>query len=327
VARLAAEGCNDHEIGRRLGVSKTTIRADRRLLGIAPHPQGQPPKSPLPPRQLCDTCGKEFQPTREHVKQGGGRFCSPECMALDPVRREASRRKVLELNAARAELLRAARRHLLTTEEVAAELGITVASVQEHVRRRRLVPERVTVLGAVRLLFEPQTVRELRRTWRDGSPARNRWLDEEFVLGVYRARGIIDREAARTGYRADEVEAVYRHRIEERARLYRSTGRPRREAPKPEHIEWAEQVAIVRAELESDHYDAIERGLPSKPPTETDVYRVVAERDFVLHPERWPDYSHAPGDDHGLDPRFQKAAGERVRQAIKRLQNQATGTS
>ena len=48
VVALAAEGLNDHEIGRRLGVSKTTVAKDRRLLGIEPHSQGQPPKSPLP---------------------------------------------------------------------------------------------------------------------------------------------------------------------------------------------------------------------------------------------------------------------------------------
>jgi DNA-binding CsgD family transcriptional regulator len=48
VARLAAEGKSDYEIGRALGVSKTTIAADRRSLGIAPRSPGRPPLSPVP---------------------------------------------------------------------------------------------------------------------------------------------------------------------------------------------------------------------------------------------------------------------------------------
>ena len=39
MARLAADGLNDHQIGRQLGVSKTTVAKDRRVLGIEPHSQ------------------------------------------------------------------------------------------------------------------------------------------------------------------------------------------------------------------------------------------------------------------------------------------------
>jgi len=332
VAELTALGKSDYEIGRSLGVSKTTIAADRRALGIAPLPPGQPPKSPLPDPRPCETCGTVFTPRRENVKKGGGRFCSKECMARDAVRREASRVAVSERNALRAQLVADAKRvgGLITTEEVAAELGVTLGTVQHHVRQGRLVSQRIQTLGLARLLFDPRDVIALRRAWRAGDwrGVRTRWLDEEFVLSVFRARGFVQLKARRTGFSQEEVEAAFRVRIRNRAKLYRTAmGRPRRSAPSEHHLEWAAQEEIIRAELEAEFEDARERGLPGRPVTDSDVYLAIAERDFVLHRERWPNYWHAPHDEHALDRRFQKNAIAKVRSALKRLQITETETS
>lgn len=176
VRNLTAEGVRDREIARQLGVSKTTVRNDRLALGLPGHSPGQPPLTPLPEERPCQTCGKPFRPRRNNVKEGGGRFHSKECMAHDEVRREASREAVTRLNGERAELVANLKKQqvLLTSEEVAAELGVTVAMVHGHVRDGRLVPERIPTVGTVRLLFDPQAVLALRRTWRDGSRARSR---------------------------------------------------------------------------------------------------------------------------------------------------------
>ena len=161
-------------------------------------------------------------------------------MAHDVVRREASRRKVRELEAARSKLVAELRRQrsLLSSEEVAAELGVTLAAVGWYVRAGLLVPVRIRMLGKVRRFFEPQAVVALRKSM-GGSPERSRWPDPEYVLKVYWAHRIIEREAERTGFAPEEIEAVFRLRIQSRAKDYRAPGgRPPRSEPPAHHVEW-----------------------------------------------------------------------------------------
>ena len=130
-----------------LGVSKTTVRNDRCILGIRPRPQGQPSKSPLPDERNCDTCGEVFRPRRENVKQGGGRFCCKACVPEDSKRRDASRAFVRKLNRSRAESIArlTADGDLLTREQAAGALGVTAAVIDHYLRHGYLACEEIAI--------------------------------------------------------------------------------------------------------------------------------------------------------------------------------------
>ena len=148
VEKLAWLGKTDYDIARTVGVSKTTIAADRRTLGIAPRPPGSRRSTLSPEPRPCEACGELFTPARGKLERGQGRFCSKECMAFDPKRRRL-RRFASTLNARRADSLAELRQQvdLLTREEVAIELGVSPSAVDHYARRGYLEPVRVQRVG------------------------------------------------------------------------------------------------------------------------------------------------------------------------------------
>jgi len=97
--------------------------------------------------------------------------------------------------------------------------------------------------------------------------------------------------------------------------------------PPAYHLEGLEQFEFWR-EAHRQQYEErrrLELLAPGEgPPTVSDACLAVAEADFEEHRERWPDYPHAPGDEHALHPQWQKAAVDKVRKAVKALQSPAT---
>jgi hypothetical protein len=329
VRRLASDGLNDYEIARRLCVSKPTITNDRLVLGVDRHLPGRPPKSPLPERRPCEICGERFQPKRKDVLAGAGRFCGkPDCIAQDPVRREASRRKVTELNAERAKQLERVKvdRDLLSRDEAAAELGVKPSSIDHYFRQGYLTPVHITdIPGQPATLVARADVEQFRRDWRavDARGMRASWLDPEHVVRRNRARGITTRDAGRHNLPIADMEDLYRVRVERRRKLFTRRGRPKGGGPPDHHYEWVATFDHWREELSRQHEERKSLRLLAEDdrlPTDQDVYLTVAELDFAAHPERWDGYTHAPGDSAALHPKWAKTAASRIRSAVNRLQ-------
>jgi DNA-binding NarL/FixJ family response regulator len=333
VAELAATGKGDREIARELGVSKTTIADDRRTLGLAPRPPGRPPKSPLPEERMCATCGRPFRPRRENVKDGGGFWCSRACWYQSEKRSGDSQEWIASVNTARARRIAElkAEGDYLTRSEVAKELEVSAPAVDYYVRQGYLAALIVEDIPGQRTkLFRRADVERFRRVWRRGDGDgkqhghRANWLDPEFVVKMYWSRGILARRAREHGLSEEQWAAVVQHDVQKRARLFAAPrGRPKGSGPPDYHLEWAEHFEFRRAELQQQYEERLALdllGLGEQPPTDSDAFLAVAEADFEAHPERWNDYSHAPGDAHAIRRDFEKPAIERIRKAVKALQ-------
>lgn len=297
------------------GVSKTAIAKDRRACGILPRPTGRRPESPLPALQICeaDGCTEEFQPTRAQVKAGWGRFHSKECMATDPVRREASRRSVTLKNRERdEELARLADPGDLTSRHAAAELGVSIAQLQYYERHGLLEARRITIGGLTRRLWRRQDVERFKREWRSGGDQRRRhWLDEQFLLSVYEGRGLIARFAEEKDLTRDEARDVFRGRLLRRLESYPLNRRGR--MPSLPAAEWAEQFRFRKAQL-LDEFEP--RFAGERPPSDWGICEHIAVLDSQLYPERWVRYLRADGE---IAPADSQRTAERVWKAIKPL--------
>ena len=183
--------------------------------------------------------------------------------------------------------------------------------------------EKVEISGLPFLLYPRTAVEELIRGWRRGASQRSWWLDPDNVVGVREAKGLISREARELGLSEDDVRAVHRDRaVRRRQKFPAPRGRPKATGPPGYHLEWAEKFLIKKAELEADYKDAAELGLleeGERAPTNSDAAEAVAEEDFRLHRERWPNYAASRSDPHALDPKFAVSARRRIWEAVKPL--------
>jgi len=252
-------------------------------------------------------------------------------MAQDQKRRDASRRFVTDLNARRAERIRAlvASGQLLTRAAAAEKMGVTASAVDHYLRAGYLSAITIEdIPGQPTRLVHTAHLERFQRTWIAGAAGkqlalRRNWLDGDFVVRVYEGRGILERRARDHGLTVDQMKAVIRHDAEEKRRLFaRQRGRPKGSGRAAYHAEWAvrfsfEKDALVRDFEERESLELLEEG--ERPPTDSDAYLAVAEADFAEHPERW-DYPHAPGDENALHPQWAAAAVDRVRKGVRRAE-------
>jgi DNA-binding CsgD family transcriptional regulator len=324
------QGAATATIARNLGVSKTTVGKYLEAEGVARRPPGRQAESPLPVERNCEAegCTKIFRPRRSQALRGWGRFCSVECMAEDVKRRDASRVSITRLN-----LLRRIERdrmksdgNLLEPYEVADMCGVTVAQVHEYATSGAVDVEKVEIIGLPFLLFARSSVEAMIRGWRrGGSRIRKLWLDPDFVVTVYEARGLTERFAKTKGLSVEDARAVIRDRVTRRRKSFPAPrGRPKGAGRADYHDAWLEMFLLKEVELWRDYEQSRDLGLlvegdPS--PRKMDIALAVAENDFSLHPERWNGYPSSPADRTALDPALARSAARRVWQAVKPLLN------
>ena len=214
------------------------------------------------------------------------------------------------LNAKRAEAIQRAKTDAeCSPATVAAAVGVQPSAVDHYLRRGYLLAERIDdIPGQPATLVRREDLERFRRKPRDGDAngQRRLWLNPDHHVNMYRARGITERDAIYHKLTVEEMEAVYRDRAERKRKVFAARrGRRKGTGPPDYHLEWANEFEYWRAELSRQHEENKQLGLADPPPTAHYAYLAVAERDFANHPERWPDYPHAPGDPGALDPKFE----------------------
>jgi hypothetical protein len=247
-------------------------------------------------------------------------------MARDVKRRDASRVSVTRLNflrRAERELVKSAG-NLLERYEVAEMCSVTIAQVHNYATTGAIEFERVEIAGLPFLFFPRESVEAFIRTFRrNANRMRRQWLDPDFVVAVYDARGLTERIAETKDLSLDEARDVVRGRARRRRELYPAPrGRPKGSGRAEHQMEWLEMFVAKQVELERNYEESRELGLLAtgeRPPNQMDVAEAVAVDDFALHPERWPDCSPARGDPNALDRRCAESARQRVYMAIKPL--------
>lgn len=305
-AALYKTGSSLREIAGALDSSPSQVRRDLEALSVALRPPRRPSKSPPPTERACEHCGQSFTP--RFPSGANRRYCTSGC----------ARR-------GRAAAGRAALEHagLLGTRDAARQLGISQHRVLELVAGGDLRTEPVSYPGMLRPLtgIAPDELDRFHRDWaRSGDGRRRASLDPPKLLAAARRNGTIA-HLVKTGASREEAERG----VLEAAKLRRSAQARRRMGRKPAtalRLRWQERAEHHRAERERETAENRRLGL-GRLGDEPRIYLAVAEEDWSAHPEDWPRdrYPPSPRDPDALHPGSARSAEDRVRKALKSLEN------
>ncbi len=215
-----------------------------------------------------------------------------------------------------ADLAAEERRGYWSVPRTVLELGLSEPVVLKYIASGRLPSERVTAAHGP-LLVVP--IREAKQLARDrlapsASSRTKIHTDPEKAM----------RWAASAGLTAEHVLA-YGERVRDRnkraKKIRLGTGRRSAQGPSARHIRWRGLFELICEEREADHQERIALELPTEPPSDYTIALAVAEHDFREHPEDWQHYPASAKHPDSLDPRFAKAAANRILSAVKPLQN------
>jgi predicted transcriptional regulator len=323
------------EIGDELGVSRSEARRlleeakapPRRMIGRQKYPNPEPRPCAYPG---CEKPATVRWPSS--VVYGRGVYCGTEHRDEAHAEQLRLRRAAIRELVARLKLERDA----LETSEVARLLGVTAVVVTNYYVELGLSVERHVIKNETVLLFPRDQAEAFRRAWVRGglkalSGRRARWFDPDFVVACYRARGLLRQLVEEKGL-SDEEEAgaLVRARVKRRRKelLRYAGGHPSGKGPPDYHFEWARALVERLEELEREHEQLVELELAKTDdrPTKWQAALSVAEDDFHAHRDRWDGYPGSPSDPSSLHPDYARAAADRVRNAVKRLQIARTET-
>ncbi len=306
VARLPglyAAGHTYAELSQQFDVSPGHIR-DHLERDVPRRPAGTRPKHPPPTERPCALCGKLFTPKRA---EGERRYHSADC-ANDALR-DAISRALTD-------------KDLLSIGELASDWEITDADIGYYIREGHLPAELITVPEWNRSVWgvRPEDWNRFHHPWASGTDGRrrSRWQNLDTELGRRKRLGEVARLAAAAGKSEAWAEGIIRARLERRRErlAHRAAGRPRGSALLDRNLRWQARAEELRSEL----FDG-ETG-----PTDHTVWLLVALEDWFAHPEDWPrdKWPADPNDPEGFAKSHYQLARDRVRKAVKRLQNERT---
>jgi len=283
-------------------------------------------KHPAPTERPCKRCGNLFVPPSRSRRDAP--YCPGGCYhASDQLREHGRTVRAAQLAAyssAKAQLKAQGSR--LDTADAAELLGVSQENVVTYyVHRGLLHGTRETINGRTIWLFDPDEVRRCGREWvRSDDGRRLRWFKPETALPVFEGHGWLEAKAKRTGLSVQDTTVVEEAKIDRRRRRwFKYRAGPTKGSKRASyHAEWASLAHELDVELDQTYRSELELGLAATKPTDWQVRKAVAQRDWLPHPERWPRdrWPAASGDADSLDPKFLPAAANRVSEGIKSLQ-------
>lgn len=219
-------------------------------------------------------------------------------------------------------------RELLDAEDAAAQLFVHPAYILQLARTGRLEAVRLSLPGAPRerVLFQPDQVRALKRSWAIEHRDRpgNLLLDADEAVKRWEIMGWLDKLMARHALSRADAERLVRGRVADRRNAISryAGGRPKRSGPPAHHLEWHAAFSAKRAELDHEFREREDLGLlevGEGPASDWAVAEAVASDDFAANPKRWPaEYASRryPGE---LAHEQRRPATSRVWEAVKPL--------